>query len=58
MFCEQETKVRQRFLPTVIAAWRSLRKKLRLGLDTLERALDLRAKLRGRLQLAVGDEVK
>jgi hypothetical protein len=37
---------------------RSLRKKLRLGLDEFEQALDLRAKLRGQQQLAVGDEVK
>ena len=39
-------------LPTV------MRKKPRFAFDELERALDLRAKLRGRLQLAVGDEGK
>jgi hypothetical protein len=33
-----------------------LRKKPRIGLDELERALDFSAKLRGRPQLAVGDE--
>ena len=43
---------------TVLQAWRSLRKKLRLGLDEFEQAHDLRAKLRGQQQLAVGDEVK
>jgi hypothetical protein len=42
----------------VRAAWRSLREEPHLGLDKLERAHDLRAKLRGRLQLAVGDEGK
>jgi hypothetical protein len=46
---------RQRWLPTVLPAWRSLRKQQRLGLDELEHAIDLRAKL-GRLQLAVGEE--
>jgi hypothetical protein len=40
-------------LPTVLRAWRSLRKQQRLGLDELEHAHDLRAKLRGRLQFAV-----
>jgi hypothetical protein len=40
-------------LPTV----QSLRQQPRLGLEELERAHDLRAKLRGRLQLAVDDEV-
>ncbi len=49
---------RQRFLPTVLPAWRSLRKQPRLDLDELEQALDLRAKFLGRLQLAVGDEGK
>ncbi len=49
---------RQRLLPTVHGAWQSLGKQMRLGLDELERALDLHAKLRGRLQLAVGDEGK
>jgi hypothetical protein len=39
-------------LPTV----QSLRKQPRIGLHDQDRALDLRAKLRGRLQLAVGDE--
>jgi hypothetical protein len=38
----------QRFLPTVLAAWQSLREKTRFSLDELERALDLRAKLRRR----------
>jgi hypothetical protein len=40
-------------LPTV----QSLRKQPRLGLEELERANEGRAKLRGRLQLAVDDEV-
>jgi hypothetical protein len=40
-------------LPTV----QSLRKQPRLSLKELERAHDWRAKLRGRLQLAVGNEV-
>jgi hypothetical protein len=35
----------------------SLRKQLRLGLEELKRAHEWRAKLRGRLQLAVDDEV-
>ena len=39
-------------LPTV------MRKKPLLAFDELERAHDLRAKLRERLQLAVGDEGK
>jgi hypothetical protein len=45
-------------LPTVLAAWRLLREKTRLGLDELEWALDLRAKLRGRTQLSIRDEDK
>ena len=45
-------------MPKVLAARRSLREKMSLGLDELERALDLRAKLRGRQQLVVGDEEK
>ena len=55
---ENGAEGRQRLLPTVLPAWRSLREKTRLGLDQFEQALDLRAKLRGRLQLAVGDEGK
>ncbi len=47
---------RQRLLQTVLAVWRWLRKKPRLSFDELERALDLRSKLRGRPQLAVSDE--
>jgi hypothetical protein len=39
-------------------AWRPLRKKARLGLDELNHAQELRAKLRGRLQLAVSDGCK
>jgi hypothetical protein len=39
-------------LPTV------MRKKPRLTFDEVERALDLRSKLLGRLQLAAGDEGK
>jgi hypothetical protein len=35
-----------------------MRKKTLLAFDELERAHDLRAKLLGRLQLAVGDDVK
>jgi hypothetical protein len=58
IFHENGAEGRQRFLPTVFPAWRSLRKKSRLGIDELEEALDLRAKLRGRPQLAVGDEGK
>ncbi len=46
------TEGRQRLLPTV------MRKKPRLAFDELERALDLRAKLLGRLQLAADDEGK
>jgi hypothetical protein len=39
-------------------AWRSLREEPRRRFHELERTLDLRAKLRGRLQFAVGDENK
>jgi hypothetical protein len=39
-------------------AWRLPRVEPRRRLHELERAHDLRAKLRGRLQLAAGDEVK
>jgi hypothetical protein len=44
--------------PTVLPTWQSLRKKPRLGPDELEWTHDLRAKLRRRQQLAVGDEGK
>ncbi len=54
IYRENGAEGRQRCLPTV----QSLRKKPRLGLDELERAHDLRAKLRGRLQFAVGNEGK
>jgi hypothetical protein len=46
------------FLPMPLHAWRSLREEPRRRLHELERTLDLRAKLRGRLQFAVGDESK
>jgi hypothetical protein len=39
-------------------AWRLQSEEPRRRLHELERALDLRAKLRGRLQLAVGDDGK
>jgi hypothetical protein len=38
--------------------WRLPREEPRRGLHELERALDLRAKLRGRQQFAVGEEGK
>jgi hypothetical protein len=38
---------RQRLLLTALVSWRTLRKNPRLGLDELERALDLRAQLCG-----------
>ncbi len=57
-FREDGADERQRFLLMVLAARRSLRKKPRLGLQELERTHDLRVKLRGRLQIAVGDEGK
>jgi hypothetical protein len=56
IFHENGGEGRQRWLPTVLPALRSLRKQKRLGFDELEHAIDLRAKLRGRLQLAVGEE--
>jgi hypothetical protein len=49
---------RRWFFTGALAERRLLREKKRHGLDKIERALDLRAKLLGRLQLAVGDEVK
>ncbi len=55
---ENGAEGRQRFLPTVLKARRSSREKIRLGFDELDGALDLRAKLRGRLQAAVGEEGK
>jgi hypothetical protein len=58
MFRRNVAMGQQRFLLTVLAVWRSLGKKTRLSLDELERALDLRAKLFGRYQIAVGDEGK
>ena len=58
IFRKNGVEGRQSFLPQVLAARRSMRKKTRLGLDELERALDLRAKLRGRQQLVVNDEGK
>jgi len=51
-FRDNAAEGRQRLLPTV------MRKKPLLALDELERAHDLRAKLLGRVQLAVGDEGK
>jgi hypothetical protein len=51
---ENGAEGRRRCLPTV----QSLRKQPCLGLDELEREHDLRAKLRRRPQLAVGDEGK
>jgi hypothetical protein len=58
IFNENGAEGQQRLLPADFVTPRSLHKKLRLGLQELERALDLRAKLRGRPQLAVGDEGK
>jgi hypothetical protein len=50
---ENGAEGRQRGLPTA----QLLRKQPRLGLEELEQAHEWRAKLRGRLQLAVDDEV-
>jgi hypothetical protein len=52
------TEGRRRFFPMPLHAWRLPREEPRRRLHELERARDLRAKLRGRLQLAVGDEGK
>jgi hypothetical protein len=52
------TEGRRRFFTGALAESRLLREEPRHGLDKIERALDLRAKLLGRLQFAVGDEVK
>ena len=49
-FRDNAAEGRQRWLPTVI------HKKPLQAFDELERALDLRAKLLGRLQLAVGGD--
>jgi hypothetical protein len=57
-FSDNGAEGRQRLLPTVLAAWRSQSQKSRLGHHELEWTRDLRAKMRGRLQLAVGDEGK
>jgi hypothetical protein len=46
----------QLLMPTVLPAWRSLRKKTRLCIDETERTHDLRAKLRWRQQFAAGEE--
>jgi hypothetical protein len=51
-FRDNAAEGQQRLLPTV------MRKIPLLEFDALERAHDLRAKLLGRLQLAVGDEGK
>ena len=45
-------------VPTPLDAWQLPREKPRRGLHELERALDLRAKLRGRQKIAVDDESK
>ena len=49
---------RQRLLPTVLPAWRSLSETTHCHVHELKRALDLRAKLCRRLQLAIGDDGK
>jgi hypothetical protein len=46
------TEGRRRFFSMPLHAWRLPRKKPRRHLHELERALDLRAKLRGRQQIA------
>ena len=51
-FRDNAAEGRQRLLPTV------MRKKTLVAFDELERAHDCRAKLFGRLQLAIGDEGK
>jgi hypothetical protein len=48
----------RRFFSIPLHAWRLPREEPRRRLHELERAHDLRAKLRGQLQLAIGDEVK
>jgi hypothetical protein len=48
----------RRFFPMPLHFWRLHSEEPRRRLDELERVHDLRAKLRGRLQLAVGDEGK
>jgi hypothetical protein len=58
IFHENGGEWRQRLQPTVLPALRSLREKQQRGLDEFEHTHDLRAKLRGRLQFAVGDEGK
>ncbi len=45
-------------VPKPLDAWRLPREEPRRGLHELERALDLRAKLRGREEIAVDDEGK
>ena len=55
---EHVTEGRRRLVPMPLHAWRLPRKEPRRCLHELERAHDLRAKLRGRLQLTVGDEDK
>ncbi len=54
------TEGRRRFLlvPVPLNVWRLLREEPLRGLHELDRVLDLRAKLRGRQQLAVSDEGK
>jgi hypothetical protein len=52
IFHENAAEGRERLLPMV------MRKKTLLAFDELEHAHDLRAKLLGRLQYAVGDEGK
>jgi hypothetical protein len=55
---EHVTKGRRRFFSMPLHAWRLPREEPRRCLHELERALNLRAKLRGRQQFAVGDEGK
>ena len=57
---EHVTEGQRRFLmvPTPLDAWQLPREEPRRGLHELERALDLRAKLRGRQEIAVDDEGK
>jgi hypothetical protein len=52
------TEGRRRFFSMPLHTWRLPRKEPSRRLHELERALDLRAKLRDRHQIAVGDEGK
>jgi hypothetical protein len=58
LFCGHVTEGRRRFFPMPLHTWQLPLEEERHRLHELEWPLDLRAKLRGRLQLAVGDEGK